>query len=105
MLNNDGTVAFVAGTNGRDGGVFGIYKGNGGLLTTIADLSGPFSSLGDFDFLQPSINASGIVAFGAALDAGGGGVFNLFTLIPRTQPPAAPINPIGEHRQRFRRKL
>ena len=29
-LNSDGTVAFVAGTNGRDGGVFGIYKGNGG---------------------------------------------------------------------------
>ena len=74
-INAVGTVAFNAGANGRDGGVFGIYKGSGGPLTTIADLSGSFSYLGDFDWVQPSINASGMVAFSAALDAGGGGVF------------------------------
>ena len=74
-LNSAGTVAFVAGVGGEDGGTFGIYKGNGGPLTTIADLSGPFSYLGGFNSYQPSINASGMVAFGAALDAGGGGVF------------------------------
>ena len=74
-LNGVGRVAFAAGVNGRDGGVFGIYSGNGGALTTIADLAGPFSYLGDFDTYLPSINASGMVAFSAGLDAGGGGVF------------------------------
>ena len=68
-------MAFVAGVGGIDGGVFGIYSGNGGALTTIADLSGPFSYLGDFNSLQPSINVSGMVAFTAGLDAGGGGLF------------------------------
>ena len=74
-LNKAGTVAFVAGVGGSNGGTFGIYSGNGGPLTTIADIAGPFSYLGDFNSYQPSINASGTVAFGAALDAGGGGVF------------------------------
>ena len=74
-LNEAGTVAFAAGTNGQDGGVFGIYKGSGGALTTIADLSGPYSYLFGFNDFQPSINYAGLVAFNAALDAGGGGVF------------------------------
>ena len=74
-LNNAGRVAFVAGINGIDGGVFGIYTGNGEPLTTIADLSGQFSYLGDFNFNQPPINAAGNVAFVAGLDAGGGGIF------------------------------
>ena len=74
-LNETGTVAFVAGINGRDGITSGIYKGNGGPLTTIADLSGPFSAFNGFDSFEPSINASGTVAFSAGLDAGGGGVF------------------------------
>ena len=74
-LNSAGTVAFSAGTGGNNGGVFGIYSGNGGPLTTIADLSGPFSYLGDFNSYQPSINAPGVVAFAAGLDAGGGGIF------------------------------
>ena len=64
-LNKVGTVAFVAGKDGIDGGTFGIYSGNGGALTTLADLSGPFSCLSDFNFYQPSINASGMVAIGA----------------------------------------
>ena len=74
-LSEAGTVAFVAGKNGQDGGVFGIYKGGGGALTTIADISGPFSSLGGFNFNQPSLNNSGTVAFIAGLDAGGAGIF------------------------------
>ena len=75
-INNAGTVAFGAGVGGADGGVFGIYKGNGGPLTTIADISGPFSYLGDFGFqTASSINDAGMVAFNAALDIGGGGVF------------------------------
>ena len=74
-LSATGTVAFVAGTNGIDGGVFGIYSGNGGQPTTIADLSGPFNYVGDFNFNQPSINDTGAVAFMAGLDAGGGGIF------------------------------
>ena len=74
-LNGNGTVAFVAGINGSDGGTFGIYTGNGGPLTTIADISGPFSSFGSFNFGHPSINDAGTVAFGAILDAGGGGLF------------------------------
>ena len=36
-LNETGTVAFVAGKDGIDGATFGIYSGNGGPLTTIAD--------------------------------------------------------------------
>ena len=74
-ISNAGTVAFAAGVGGIDGDVFGIYKGNGGALTTIADLSGPFNYLGDFNYYLPSINAFGMVAFSAGLDAGGGGVF------------------------------
>ena len=74
-LNEAGTVAFVAGIGGIDGGSYGIYKGNGGPLTTIADLSGPFNYISGFNFNQPSINNSGLVAFYAGLDAGGYGVF------------------------------
>ena len=69
-LNSAGSVAFVAGVGGENGGTFGIYSGNGGPLTTIADISGPFSSFGDFNYYLPSINASGMVAFSAGLDAG-----------------------------------
>ena len=76
-LSGNGTVAFVAGVNGRDGGVFGVYKSSGGLLTTIADLSGPFSSFGfnSFNSGQPSINDTGTVAFLAGLDVGGFGIY------------------------------
>ncbi len=74
-INAAGSVAFVAGVNGIDGGVFGIYTGDGGPLTTIADLSGPFNYVGDFNFPQPSINGSGTVAFLGGLDSGGGGIF------------------------------
>ena len=74
-LNDTGTVAFVAGMGGVFGGTYGIYSGNGGPLTTIADVSGPFSSFFGFNSNQPSINASGTVAFVAGLDAGGSGLF------------------------------
>ena len=74
-LNDAGTVAFVAGKDGIDGGTFGIYSGNGGPLTTIADAAGPFSSFGDFYSGQPSINDSGTVAFLGSLDAGGFGIY------------------------------
>ena len=72
---NAGKVAFVAGIGDIDSGGYGIYAGNGGMLTTIADLSGPFNYFSDFYFNQPSINDSGTVAFVAGLDAGGYGIF------------------------------
>ena len=74
-LNGAGTVAFVAGVGGIDGGTFGIYKGNGGPLTTIADASGPFSSFGTFNSGYASINDAGYVAFLGRLDAGGVGIY------------------------------
>ena len=48
------------------GGGFGIFAGNGGLLSPIADTSGPFSSL-----QGTAINSLGAVAFGADLRTGG----------------------------------
>ncbi len=72
-INDAGTVAFVAGIGDIDSGAYGIYSGNGGPLTTIADLSGLYSY---FDLYSPSsINDSGTVAFFAGLDAGGYGLF------------------------------
>ena len=46
-------------------------------MTTIADISGPFSSFGSNSFIfgQPLINDTGTVAFLARLDAGGFGIY------------------------------
>lgn len=72
-INQAGTVAFIGGIGDLDDGAYGIYSGNGGPLTTIADLSGPFSY---FSLISAaSINGLGAVAFTAALDAGGVGLF------------------------------
>ena len=67
-INATGRVAFFA---RYDAGGLGIFSGNGGPTTTIADSAGEFSDFG----LQPVINAAGTVAFEAALDIGGQGIF------------------------------
>ena len=67
-LNDAGTVAFSA---SLDTGARGIFTGSGGLITTIADSSGPFA----FFFAEPSINDNGLVAFLAATDMGSVGLF------------------------------
>jgi hypothetical protein len=69
-LNDAGVVAFAA---GLDTGESGIFLGGGGPITTLYDTSGPFSG---FDVFQaPSLNNNGAVAFRASLDAGGDGIF------------------------------
>jgi hypothetical protein len=67
-VNNAGIVAFLA---GLDTGVGGIFIGDGKLITTIADSTGPFGSFGQY----PSINARGTVAFLSDLDTGARGIF------------------------------
>lgn len=67
-INTSGTVAFYA---ELDGGGNGIFSYNGGVITTIADTSGPFSNIG----LGPVINANGTIAFTAELDSGDQGIF------------------------------
>jgi hypothetical protein len=66
-INNHGTVAF----QGVRAGVAGIYSGNGGPITTIADTAGSFSDVGS----SASINDGGLVAFAATLDTGVKGIF------------------------------
>ena len=46
-------------------GVGGIFTGNGGAVTTIVDLAGPFSGLGS----APAINNMGQVAFLGTTDS------------------------------------
>jgi len=67
-INNTGTVAFAA---ELDTGGNGIFIGNGGATTTIADTNGPFS----FVYSDFSFNNQGTVAFAANVDAGGIGIF------------------------------
>ncbi len=61
-INASGQVGFST----TIGGVRGVFVGNGGVLTTIADDSGPL-----FAFDDVTINESGQAAFHATLDAGG----------------------------------
>ena len=70
--NNKGTVAFYTVTYDATGAGVGnaILTSNGTTRTTIADISGSFSSLS-----TPSINDLGIVAFLANLNQGGQGIF------------------------------
>jgi hypothetical protein len=63
QLNNGGVVVFHA---FLDAGGEAIMTGSGGVLTTVADTSGPFGSFAFFG--GPSINDLGEVAFGASLD-------------------------------------
>jgi len=74
-INPGGTVAFRAVRDG-DAGEWtgGIFTGSGGPITTVAHVSGQFSSFRGLGFL-PAINTGGTVAFHATLDAGGEGIF------------------------------
>jgi hypothetical protein len=72
-LNSGGSVAFFA---TLDSGISGVFAGSGGPITTFADSTGEFDSFADdFSVTGPAINDSGIVAFHAALDAGGHGIY------------------------------
>lgn len=77
------------------GGVRGVFVGNGGALTTIADDSGPL-----FAFDDVTINDSGQVAFHATLDAGGATILrgdsgSLTTIADST----GPLTFAGSHHQ------
>ena len=50
----------------------GVFRGNGGSITTIADTDGPLSGFGGIT----SINVNGTVAFRATVDGGGDGIFS-----------------------------
>jgi hypothetical protein len=69
-INAHGAVAFVAGLAGQD---FGVHKGNGGPVTTIASRS-QFNSIP----LATSISATGVVAFRdeSAIYTGSGGMLS-----------------------------
>ncbi len=68
-INPSGTVAFYG---ARLTGDEGIFRGNGGPLTTVATTSDPTY----FTFLErPVINAANTVAFEGVLNAGGAGLF------------------------------
>lgn len=71
-INAGGTVAFFADIDLSAGGGTGIFRGNGGPITTIALSTQPtFSGFANL----PTINTAGIVAFKASLDAGGSGIY------------------------------
>lgn len=66
-INSANTVAFFATANYQ-----GIYRGDGGSPTIIADGSGPFLYFG---VAAAAINSVGNASFMASLDAGGQGIF------------------------------
>ena len=68
-MNDTGTVAF------RRGNETSILTINGGLITTIADSSGPFNYFG----AAPSLNEVGRVAFVAGVNGIDGGVFGIYS--------------------------
>jgi len=74
-LNDAGTVAFHRFFNDQAGEE--LVTGTGGPLTVVADTRGPFQSFGFtfVGFTPPALNNHGQVAFFAALDAGGAGIF------------------------------
>lgn len=86
-INNQGTVAFLAGQGDPSIGLAGIFISSNGTLTNIADSSSSlfstfnvgFDTVGGNSPLSsytiPSINEAGTVAFNAGLDAGGQGIF------------------------------
>jgi hypothetical protein len=66
MFNDRGTAAFYRSFTDETGQfVTAIVTGNGGLLTTVVDTTGPF---GSFGFRPPSLNNNGDVAYNATLD-------------------------------------
>jgi hypothetical protein len=66
-INNRGTVLF---RGELDAGGEGLFLGNGGPVTRVADTSGAYGAL-----FYGRINAAGQTAFRAALDGGGEGIF------------------------------
>ncbi|MHC4879359.1 MAG: FG-GAP-like repeat-containing protein [Planctomycetota bacterium] len=70
-INDSGTVAFVARADTVNG-EYGVYTGNGGALSLVADSSG---DIGLFSSYGPSINDSGTVAFTAILNGGDRGLY------------------------------
>jgi hypothetical protein len=70
-INNQGTLAFLAGVRGNpDSSAIFTSKG-GSTLTTIVEDTGELTRL----TARPDINDFGFVAFDAAFDAGGAGIF------------------------------
>ena len=68
---NDGTVVTFQATFDTLGGEqHGIFTAHDGDVTPITDSSGPFDG-----YLNPTVNDLGDIAFSAAFDAGGGGIF------------------------------
>lgn len=73
-INNAGVVAFRAQPSSATGLPLGIYTSTDGVTyTSIADVTGPFSSFPATT--KVSINENGLVSFLAGLDAGGAGLF------------------------------
>jgi hypothetical protein len=73
MLNDAGDIV-VRGQ--LDNGNWGIFRVRGGVVTTIADQSGPFDQISMSYFENvPSIDDDGTVAFSGWLDAGPRGIF------------------------------
>jgi hypothetical protein len=77
VLNDRGTVAFwgcldASGPTCREdpASLQGLFTGNGGPVTTVADSRGPYRSFG-----SPALNNHGVVAFVAVLDSEGVGLF------------------------------
>jgi hypothetical protein len=86
-LNNSGAVSFVA---QLDAGGSGVYRSDGGVLTTIADNSSPLQ-----DFRYSDINDAGQVAFTAEAVLLGQGIFrgdgqSTSTIIWASQLPFTP---------------
>ena len=80
-LNNAGTVAFHRLFNDRADQE--LVTGNGGPLTVVADVNGPFASFNQsFGLTPPALNNNGDIAFLADLDSGGSGIGDL----PRPGP-------------------
>ena len=102
-INDNGTIAFVAGQNDGQNQTTGLYTQSiNGQITKISDTSGPLSNfyLGGLDvqrgqgpfagYTLPDINDKGEVAFNAGLDNGGKGIFvgdggSLKPIIAQTQ--------------------
>ena len=71
-LNDAGTFAFRA--YSRAGTISGVATLNGGLVTTIADSTGPLNYFGT----APSLNNAGTMAFAAGIGGQDGGVFGIY---------------------------
>lgn len=65
-INDGGTVAFSAVLNSRESGIF---TGDGTVVSSVADTTGPLSALG-----PPSISNGGMVAFWVRFDTGDIGI-------------------------------